>query len=98
MSPLQGLIFIVFSLSLVEALNLQPPPEWQLLGLPPPPQPGASPMLDPAADEAARRKKKRGKKGGKKRRGYDSIALGQSDDSDSDELEVPTFFFKHTGS
>jgi len=29
----QGLIFLIFSLSLVEAFNLQPPPETQLLGL-----------------------------------------------------------------
>ena len=28
----QGLIFLIFSLSLVEAFNLQPPPETQLLG------------------------------------------------------------------
>ena len=32
----QGLIFIIFSLSLVEAFNLLPPPMWQLLGLPDP--------------------------------------------------------------
>lgn len=46
----QGFIFFIFALSLVEAFNLQPPPEAQLLGLAPPPKTEAELMAGVSAE------------------------------------------------
>lgn len=80
----QGSIFIVFSLSLVEALNLQPPPEWQLLGLAPPSTPSAQPTMDQDVPP----KKRNTARKAKKKRGYDQVAVGHSDDDSDAELEA----------
>ena len=61
----QGLIFLIFALSLVEAFNLQPPPEAQLLGLQP--FPGQVLEMQPAADFAEKPKPKKPKKVRKKK-------------------------------
>lgn len=57
----QGVIFLIFALSLVEVFNLQPPPEAELLGLRGPMQ-LADAQLVASVDEKKKKKKK--KKGG----------------------------------
>jgi len=91
----QGFIFVVFSLSLVEALNLQPPPEWQLLGLPPPPTPAPSPGALPPLTEALtggrvanERRRRREQRRRRKKKGYEAVTLGQSDEDSAEELEA----------
>lgn len=81
----QGSIFLVFSLSLVEAVNLQPPPDWQLLGLEPPVAPEATSTADQGTPPPKKKKSK--SKKAKKKRGYDSVALGHSDEDSDAELD-----------
>lgn len=64
----QGFIFVIFSLSLVETFNLLPPPKWQLLGLP---YPNAARWAPPPA-----LKEKRSSSFGKSRHApYDDDAI-----------------------
>jgi len=73
----QGIIFVLFALSLVEAFNLQPPSEAKLLGLP---EKG-----DEAPAPAPKRlKPKKPKRPPKKRQGYARVEL-------DDEMELDTF-------
>ena len=76
----QGIIFVLFALSLVEAFNLQPPSEAALLGLP---EKGSAPeQRKPAPPKRAKKPKRP-----KKRQGYASVT---ADDLD-DEVELDTF-------
>jgi len=74
----QGLIFLIFSLSLVEAFNLQPPPEAQLLGLPPK---SAEIEMAPVAKPS---KKKRSKKARERRKQGAKYSLAGADSEDTD--------------
>ena len=76
----QGIIFVLFALSLVEAFNLQPPSEAKLLGLP---EKGSeAPQPKPK-----RLKPKKPRRAPKKRQGYASVT---ADDLD-DEMELDEF-------
>ena len=68
----------------MEALDLQPPPEWQLLGLPPPPTPAPSPGALPPLTEALKggrvaneRRRRREQRRRRKKKGYEAVTLGQ---------------------
>ena len=88
----QGLIFLIFSLSLVEAFNLQPPSEAKLLGLEvvregevtqemqPVPPAGATPSGKASGRKPRQKRSKSGP-------GYQSVAGGDDDDDDDDEEE-----------
>ena len=56
----QGCIFLIFALSLVEAFNLQPPPEAQLLGLQPKPEEAATPLQPVGKSKKKKSKSKSG--------------------------------------
>jgi hypothetical protein len=77
----QGIIFVLFALSLVEAFNLQPPSEAKLLGLP---EKGSEASQQP---KPKRPKPKKPKRPPKKRQGYASVT---ADDLD-DEMELDEF-------
>jgi len=85
----QGFIFLIFSLSLVEAFNLQPPSEAKLLGLEEP-EPGEE--MQPITEPTPKKKKPK-KKGGRKARAAKGAPAGRrplsmdDDDDDVDEEE-----------
>ena len=84
----QGLLFFIFALSLVEAFNLQPPPEAQLLGLAPKP---AEVEMQPVKEPKKSKKSKKKKKAREKRKGgakYASVAAEDSDESSEESDEV----------
>ena len=85
-SPLQGIIFVLFALSLVEAFNLQPPSEAKLLGLP---EKGDGRAHEAASQQPKpkRLKPKKPKRAPKKRGGYAGVT---ADDLD-DEMELDDF-------
>ena len=63
---------------------MQPPPEWQLLGLPPPPTPAPSPGALPPLTEALtggrvanERRRRREQRRRRKKKGYEAVTLGQ---------------------
>ena len=84
----QGLIFLIFALSLVEAFNLQPPPEAKLLGLEEPEggeelQPIAAPTPKPKS-KGGQRARARAKQKKSKGARYESVGAELSDASDDD--------------
>lgn len=80
----QGFIFFIFALSLVEAFNLQPPPESQLLGLPPK---SAEIEMQPVV-ETKKKKSKKKKKAREKRKGDAKYSLAVADsEEDSDDSD-----------
>ena len=83
---MQGIIFVLFALSLVEAFNLQPPSEAKLLGLP---EKGDGRAHEAASQQPKpkRLKPKKPKRAPKKRGGYAGVT---ADDLD-DEMELDDF-------
>ena len=85
----QGIIFLIFALSLVEAFNLQPPSEATLLGLEPPkPDEAGEPLreMPPKPPKPLRKERAKAKRGAASN-GLARAADDDDDDDDDDEEE-----------